>query len=197
MIEKGSIVRLAFLFLGETGNYNDNRSERYSIATELLDNILNTIACDNSFLYNATTVKLTTTGKKNAIGEYEFNKPVDFLNEIMTLDFDKTRVVPNRMTPANWYGPTRLIARQQGERYYANKSSFALIYCRKISATETPTYLEKFLIYSLAVKLAESFSSYSDKLEMANYRMQEAEAKINALEGIQLKALEGGVVSES
>ena len=90
MIEKGDVIKSVFRKLGKINAYNDNKSDEYLTASSAFDDVIKTIAKKTSFLFNATTAKLTTIGT-NELGENRFNIPVDSLN-IIRLNTKKYRV---------------------------------------------------------------------------------------------------------
>ena len=165
MINKSTIIEQAFIRLGEVGTiYNDNRSEQYKVATILLDGIIDTIAVDNNFLFNATTVTLSKAiEQQNELGEYRYNMPIDFLNAV-------------RLSNG---------ARIEGEFIYSTEDSVKITYCRKININELPNYLRNLLIYSLASSLADAYSAYENKKQlMLSYYNAEV-IKIMNVEGLR------------
>lgn len=164
MIDKSKITEMAIVRLGEVGTiYNDNRSEIYKVAEKLLDNIIDTIAVDNNFLFNATTIKLNKSlQEKNILGEYRYNLPIDFLNIIRAKG-----------------------CRIEGEFIYSKDEEAIITYCRKMSLQEFPDYLTNLLIYNLASVLCDAYSAYSDrKTLMLSYYNREVQRVMN-IEGLR------------
>ena len=117
MLDRGNIIESAFLKLGEVGQiYSDNRTEQYEVAGKLLDNILETVALDTDFLFNATTVNLNKNiNSSNDFGEYRYNIPNDFLTIIRYSDNMKF----------------------EGEFIYSTNENLNITYCRKIELKNT------------------------------------------------------------
>lgn len=188
MIDRGQVIEIAFAKLGETGLFNDDRTLIYDTATTLLNNIIDNIASDRDFLFNSTIVNLTSTGNTNALEHKEFNRPVDFLNEIKVIDptgFDKNDPVPSIMMPVGYFERTKMVAYLTGEFYYANKDEIVLIYCRKITLQEFPNYLQPYLVYALAVEMAHAFTTYNHKLDEMYSLQEKAYAQAKSNEGSQ------------
>jgi len=160
MIDRNNVIKNALLKCGEVSNYNDDRSEEYANASLLLKNIINTVASKNDFTFNSTTAKLTKGGV-NVLGYNRFNLPVDFLNKIAFID------------------STGYI---EGEFIYSTDDEVFLQYCRAITLEEYPNYMLNYLIYALAVELAESNNSYVERLSILNQRLAKETTDIYSIE---------------
>ena len=172
MLDRGNIIESAFLKLGEVGQiYSDNRTEQYEVAGKLLDNILETVALDTDFLFNATTVNLNKNiNSSNDFGEYRYNIPNDFLTIIRYSDNMKF----------------------EGEFIYSTNDSLNITYCRKIAIEEYPQYMKNYLIYKLSVELCNTYSAYSDKLSTMHGYLSDERRKIMNNEGLVISHLNGG-----
>ncbi len=172
MLDRGNMIESAFLKLGEVGQiYSDNRTEQYEVAGKLLDNILETVALDTDFLFNATTVNLNKNiNSSNDFGEYRYNIPNDFLTIIRYSDNMKF----------------------EGEFIYSTNDSLNITYCRKIAIEEYPQYMKNYLIYKLSVELCNTYSAYSDKLSAMHWYLSDERTKIMNNEGLVISHLNGG-----
>ncbi len=172
MLDRGNIIESAFLKLGEVGQiYSDNRTEQYEVAGKLLDNILETVALDTDFLFNATTVNLNKNiNSTNDFGEYRYNIPNDFLTIIRYSDNMKF----------------------EGEFIYSTNENLNITYCRKIAIEEYPQYMKNYLIYKLSVELCNTYSAYSDKLSAMHWYLSDERTKIMNNEGLVISHLNGG-----
>ena len=172
MLDRGNIIESAFLKLGEVGQiYSDNRTEQYEVAGKLLDNILETVALDTDFLFNATTVILNKNiNSTNDFGEYRYNIPNDFLALIRYSDNMKF----------------------EGEFIYSTNENLNITYCRKITIEEYPAYMKNYLILKLAVELCNTYSAYSDKLSTIHGYLSDEMIKIKNNEGLVISHLNGG-----
>ena len=172
MLDRGNIIESAFLKLGEVGQiYSDNRTEQYEVAGKLLDNILETVALDTDFLFNATTVNLNKNiNSSNDFGEYRYNIPNDFLTLVRYSDNMKF----------------------EGEFIYSTNESLNITYCRKIAIEEYPQYMKNYLIYKLSVELCNTYSAYSDKLSAMHGYLSDERTKIMNNEGLVISHLNGG-----
>ena len=172
MLDRGNIIESAFLKLGEVGQiYSDNRTEQYEVAGKLLDNILETVALDTDFLFNATTVSLNKNiNSTNDFGEYRYNIPNDFLTIIRYSDNMKF----------------------EGEFIYSTNENLNITYCRKIAIEEYPQYMKNYLIYKLSVELCNTYSAYSDKLSAMHGYLSDEKTKILNNEGLVISHLNGG-----
>lgn len=153
MLDKGKIIKSAFLKLGKNNAYNDNKSDEYIVASSLLDKILDNVARRTTFLFNAVTVKLTPTGQ-NDLGEYRFNIPIDFLNIVRA--------------NGNY--------RVEGEFIYSDQETLFVQYCRKIDFNEYPDNMFEYLEVALCLEMCWAFNSYESRInyyEMLEYRERE------------------------
>ena len=146
MIDKGEVIKSVFRKLGKINAYNDNKSDEYLTASSAFDDIVKTIAKKTSFLFNATTAKLTSIGK-NELEENRFNIPVDNLNII-------------RVNTNNY--------RVEGEFMYSPNSELYIQYCRKIDLSEYPDNLFDYLVIAVCIEMALTFNGYQDKLGIFN-----------------------------
>ena len=172
MLDKGNIIELAFLKLGEVGQiYSDNRTEQYEVAGKLLDNILDTVALDTDFSFNAVTVNLDKNiNSKNDFDEYRYNIPNDFLVLIRYSDNMKL----------------------EGEFIYSTNDSLNITYCRNIAIEEYPQYMKNYLILKLAVELCNTYSAYENKLSIVQGSLSDEKIKIMNNEGLVISHLNGG-----
>lgn len=161
MLTRDNIIRSVLRQLGEVFVYNDNRSDIYKFIGGILEDTLDQIAYRVDLKFNSTTVKLTSTGQINEIGENRFNIPVDFLNKIQFV---------------NTY------ARLEAEFVYSTADEVFLQYCRKISLEEYPMYMENLVILLTALRVAESYNAYSDRLQLLNQRVEEEIARLYRLQ---------------
>lgn len=145
MIEKNNVILLAWLKLGEQNQlYNNNITDRMTIASTLFDDVIDDIAVDAQFSFNSKTVQLTKNlNSKNSRGEYRYNKPNDYLSTIWISD---------------------LSSRMENEFFYSTEESLELCYCYKMPLTEYPPYVKKYIVLSLAIRLAEAFDIYENKI---------------------------------
>lgn len=145
MLEKNNIIHLAWYKLGEQNQlYNNNITDRMKIASILFDDVVDEIAIDATFSFNARTVKLTKNlNEKNYRGEYRYNKPNDYLSTVWISD---------------------RLARIENEFFYSEQDSLELCYCFKMNLSEYPDYIKKYIVVSLAIRLAEAFSIYENKI---------------------------------
>lgn len=161
MLSRDRIISTALLKLGEVSAYNDNRSQIYQIADNLLNNVIDTVASRNDFLFNATTIQLTKFGKDDITGEIQYNIPVDFLNKI---------------TFVNGLG------RIENEYIFSTTDNLQLQYCKKIDFSDIPMYMFNYLVYALATELAETYQQYIDRLQVLNQRLEQERHNIYSIE---------------
>lgn len=154
-MDKGNIIKQAFLKLGDNNAFNDNKGDKYKVADGLLDKIISTIAIEADFLFNAVTTKLTSVGQNN-LGENKFNLPIDYLN-IITAD-KKFRI--------------------EGEFAYSKESELNIQYCRKIPLSEYPANMFDVLVLSLAKEIALAFSTYNNKYMLLKQEFEEVKRKV-------------------
>lgn len=145
MIEKNNIITLAWLKLGEQNQlYNNNITDRMTIASTLFDDVIEEIAVDTQFSFNSRTVELSKNlNEKNSRGEFRYNKPNDYLSTIWTSDRN---------------------LRMESEFFYSENENVELCYCYKMNLSEYPDYIKKYIITSLAIRLAEAFDIYEKKI---------------------------------
>lgn len=158
MISRDKVISTALLKLGEVSVYNDNRSREYNIANTLLENVINNIAVRNDFLFNSVTIKLTSDGKNEDTDEYRFNVPVDFLNKISFINDPSARI--------------------ESEFIYSTSEEVILQYCRKIDFNEFPDYLFNYMTYALALEISETYSTYADRVNLLNTRLEQERQNI-------------------
>lgn len=142
MIDKNKVIGSALLILGANTVYNDNKSDEYKIANNLLEVVAEEIIGDDDFLFSSSTVELTSVGI-NELGENIFNIPIDFLRLIKGEDL-----------------------RIENEFIYSKNANLIIQYGRKIDVLEYPNYIERLLTLGLAKKLALAFNSYLDRFQM-------------------------------
>ena len=138
MIDEGAIIEDSLLMVGETTSYNDNTTEIYAIAARLLKNILSSLSYDETFLFNA--VEFTLTKVSNS--ENKFNIPSDFLNLVASTE--KVMLI--------------------GEFFICEEESVTILYCRRLSSSNLPSYITEYLKATLCYKIALTNSSYNDKI---------------------------------
>lgn len=160
-MKKEDIISNAFSKLGNNGSYNDNGGERYQKANTLLNDFYNNIATDTTFLFNAITVKLTSTGQ-NELNEYRYNIPIDCLNIINCQNSNKGL--------ANY--------REEGEFIYSTSQELYIHYCRKLDFEELPNKLFDLLVYGLARELSLAFNAYNDRYQLLEIKYQEEKKNI-------------------
>jgi hypothetical protein len=166
-MNKDKIIQTAFIKLGEVHNrYNDNSSDQYKIAYFLLDDIIDNLAYDSTYLFNSTTVKLImATDTKDEKGRYRYNIPNDFLNIITTVA-DLTI---------------------EGEFFYSYSKNPILTYCRKIDFLEYPNYLFPLLVGSLMNSLCDAYATYTTKKPIAMSLESSAKQDVLNTEGLAVK----------
>lgn len=155
MIDKGKVIQTVLLRLGKNNQYNDNKSQEYEIAEQLLENVLSNCATRTTFLFNAVTAKLTSIGK-NDLGENRFNIPVDCLNIIRAKED----------------------YRQEGEFLYSSSSELHIQYCRDIEITEYPKSMFEYVVMALCKEMCLAYDSYLDRLP---YFKEEEEKEIKRI----------------
>lgn len=163
MITENEVITNALLRLGEIGSYNDTRSSIYARAEFLLGGVLNYVAKDGAFLFNAVTTTLTATGNFSDMEEYQFNRPIDMLNFI--------NIFPKKN------------GRLEGEYFYSDVEEIQLRYLRKLNLSDYPDYMREYLIFALAQNIAEVHNSYATKLDYINLALKNEETKILGNEG--------------
>ena len=172
MLDRGNIIEHAFLKVGDPGQiYPDNRTERYNIAEKLFDNILDTVALDTAFLFNAVTVNLTKNANStNEFDEYRYNRPNDFLSIIRYSDN----------------------MRIEGEFIYSTNEALNIMYCRKIVLEEYPDYMKNYLVLKLAVELCFAYTAYDNKIQLILAALNSEKVKVMNNEGLVINNVSGG-----
>lgn len=161
MLQIDKIVRNVLRQLGEVQVYNDNKSEIYNYVKDILGDVLDHVATRDDLKFNSITAKLTKSGKDEDTGENRFNLPIDFMNKIQFIG---------------------AYARIEGEFVYSTEDELILRYCRTIAIHEYPDYMEHAVMLMTAVRVAESYSTYQDRLELLNVRLTEEINRIYNLE---------------
>lgn len=161
-MDKGKTIKQAFLMLGDNSVFNDNKSDKYKVADELLEEVLDTVAMETDFLFNSITTKLKSIGK-NELGEYRFNVPIDYLNIIRTKDE----------------------CRLEGEFLYSQSSELYIQYCRKIPLSEYPDSMFNVVVTMLAMNIATAFNAYNDRYSLLQQKFEEAKRKMIYQQGYQ------------
>lgn len=167
MIDKGEVIKTVFRRLGKVNAYNDNKSDEYITASSAFDDIVKTIAKRTSFLFNATTAKLTSIGK-NELEENRFNLPVDNLNVIRASEMYRT----------------------EGEFLYSSSDEIYIQYCRDIDIVEYPDSLFDYLVACVCLEMALAFNAYADKLSLFNQLEYQERSKIINQQGFNWKPWE-------
>lgn len=164
MLNKDRIVQLAWLKLGDQNQYyNGNITETQQVASILFDAIIDEIAMETTFLFNATTVTLNKNLSPNEGEYFRFNLPVDYLSKIRCSD---------RM------------ARFEGEYIYSTGDTMELTYCRELPLSEYPDYLQKYLTIELAIRLSEAYKTLSDNKQLLMAERQTEVNRVSTLEGL-------------
>ena len=164
MIDKGEVIKSTFRRLGKINAYNDNKSAEYLTASLAFDDVVKNIAKRTSFLFNATTIELTSIGT-NELGEHRFNIPVDNLNIIRA----------------------NAEYRLEGEFLYSPKDKLYIQYCRDIDITEYPDNLFDYLVVSVCIEMALTFDAYQEKLALFNQLEYQERSKIINQQGFNWK----------
>ncbi len=166
-MDRGEIIKQAFLKVGDNNAFNDNKGDKYQVADGLLDTVIKNIATETDFLFNAVTVKLTTVGQ-NKLGENKFNIPIDFLNIIQgNTDF-----------------------RIEGEFIYSKSSELYIQYCREISLTEIPNNMFNVIVIYLAKEISLAFNAYNNRYQFLQQQFEEEKRKIIYQQGFMYKPWE-------
>ena len=165
-LDKNNLIEITFLRLGKSvGKYGNNDDEDYYKAGRMLDEIIENIALETEFRFNATTVVLNKNiDETGVLGDNRFNLPVDFLN-LISCEQD---------------------IRIEGEYIYSEESSVTMIYCRKIELTEFPLYMKRFLISYLCYELS-IILKYLDKTALFKKEMILEKTRIINLQGLIVK----------
>lgn len=166
-MDRGEIIKQAFLKVGDNNAFNDNKGDKYQVADGLLDMIIKNIAIETDFLFNAITLKLTTMGQ-NELGENKFNIPIDFLNIIQgNNDF-----------------------RIEGEFIYSKSTDLYIQYCRKIDLTEVPELMFNIIVIYLAKEISLAFNAYNSRYPFLQQQFNEEKRKIVYQQGFLYKSWE-------
>ena len=161
MLSRDRIISTTLLKLGEVNNYNDNKSEIYMVANTLLENVIDNIATRNDFLFNAVTAYLTEYGRIKETGEIIYNLPSDFLNKI---------------------GFIGGMGRIENEFIYSTTDKLQMRYCRKIDFSEIPKYMFNYMVYGLATEISETYTQYTDRLQLLNSRLEQEKNNVYSIE---------------
>lgn len=167
MIDKGEVIKSVFRRLGKINAYNDNKSDEYVTASSAFDDIAKNIAKKTTFLFNATTAKLTSIAT-NDLGENRFNIPIDNLNIVRAS------------------GEYRV----EGEFIYSPETELYIQYCREIELSEYPDYLFDYLVAAVAIEMCLAFNGYQDKLAIFNQLEYKERNTIINQQGFQWKPWE-------
>ena len=167
MLSKDDLIEIAYLKLGKSiGKYGNNDDEDYYKATRALDEIINNIAVESEFRFNAVMTTLSKNAdSKGLLGDNRFNLPKDFLNAI---------------TSEQDY-------RIEGEYVYSDEESVTMMYCRKIELSEFPLYMKKYLVASLCSELAIIFNQYIDKYTIFKHEVGIEKTRIINMQGLVVK----------
>ena len=167
ILDKNNLIEIAYLRLGKsTGKYGNNDDEDYYKAGRMLDEIIENIALETEFRFNATTVVLNKNiDETGVLGDNRFNLPVDFLN-LISCEQD---------------------IRLEGEYVYSEENTVTMIYCRKIDITEFPLYMKRFLISYLCYELSIIYGGYLDKTALFKREMIQEKTRIINIQGLVVK----------
>lgn len=149
-LNRDKIIQSALRLVGQTYHYNDNNSDNYKMASAFLDNILDSVAYRTDLKFNATKVRLTVNGKRD--DEIRYNIPTDYLNKIMFTNGE---------------------AYFEGEYIYSLVEELELQYMRKITLPEFPDNMFELLSHMLALKLAESDTSFRESVNLMDTRVNQ------------------------
>lgn len=165
MLNKNDIINLAFLKLGEQNQlYNINISDRMKIAELLFKEVIREIAIDTNFTFNARTIDLTLNLQQtNSRGEYRYNKPTDYLNRIWVSDKQ---------------------ARIENEFIYSTEANLEMCYCFQMDLADYPESIIPYVTTCLAIKLAEAFDSYYEKIPRLEAQKMDITNKLLVSEGL-------------
>lgn len=167
MLSKDDLIEIAYLRLGKSiGKYGNNDDEDIYKAARALDEIINNIAVESEFRFNAvTTILNKNADDKGVLGDNRFNLPNDFLN-VITSEQDY---------------------RIEGEYVYSSEDSVTMMYCRKIELSEFPQYMKKYLVASLCSELTIIFDQYINKYAIFNREVGIEKTRIINMQGLVVK----------
>lgn len=164
MLDRDRIVQLAWLRLGNQNQlYNGNTTEMQKIAQTLFDSIIDEVAMETTFLFNAVTIKLNKNLSSKEGEYFRYNLPVDYLSKVRCSD---------------------RLARFEGEYIYSLSEELELTYCRKLNLSEYPDYLSKYLTITLAIKLSEGYRTLSDATQKLEIEQLNEVNRIVTMEGL-------------
>ena len=164
MVNKEHVITRALLLLGENnGLYSNNLDDTRRVAEALLNHIVENVAADPTYLFNATSVKLARlSDKPDEMGRYRFGVPLDYMSTVRS-SIDIYR---------------------EGSAFFGMEKEGYLTYCRKIGIGEFPDSLCNYLVARLGEELALSFAVYSDKYAIMSNMRRAEEIKIKNSEGL-------------
>jgi len=161
MIDRNEVIEKAFSYVGETFmSFNDNRSELFAIANNLLNDVIDDIGVNINLLFNAKKVKFALN--KIVGNDYYYNLPVDFMSLIKTNE--KSYVL--------------------GEYIISEEKDLEGYYCAKLPLTEYPDYMKQLLSLVLAQRLAFSIATYKENLQLLDVLVAKERVKIMNSEGL-------------
>lgn len=179
MILKGNVIEQALLNIGNISDYNDTRSKTYQAAETNLKNVCKEICRDTAFRFSQTTVNLTEYVVDDIVGQNRFNIPSDFLG-IGIVPKKPATISPYPMSISQIMGlREKKDFRLQGNYIYSKKEVVRFNYVRNVPLEDMPEYLEDYIIWKLAKKLALQFQQFSDHFMLA--QQMEREKRTDAL----------------
>ena len=149
MINKTLLIQKAMLMIGETSDYNNNKSDIYKIAETLLDGIVSDLSSNEAYLFNAVEAELTRTPNKSG----SYNVPVGFLTLIAS-DNELQRV---------------------GNEFLGDGGK--ILYCQETQFNDLPNNISNLLTFRLAVEVAMTNETFSDKVSSLSYLFDKENAK--------------------
>lgn len=181
MLTKDTIIKNSLLKLGEIGSYNDNRTSIYKTSEALLEErLLDDIAIDQALMFNVVTDELTVWKDKkdnDITEEYIYNLPLDCMNVIGYIPFRE--------------------GRREGEYVYSKEKELKIRYMRRIDITDVPVYMKNYLIILLAIRIAEIYNSYTDRVEYLYRELSKELYNVQKAEGFKHqneKVYKGGLI---
>lgn len=183
MLERGKIIQMALLRLGNITSYNDDRSRIYKSCEDIIENVISNVCSESSLNFQTTNVTLTEYSVE-ANGEYRYNLPIDFLS--ICIRPKKIRSVTGRINSPlkDMLYPRKVYTRVQGEYIYSNSNKLELHYARKISLNEFPEYLKEVLIWRLACEIALVNPAFVERLPYCEMKANEELVKVQVREGM-------------